>query len=230
MKKRLISFSVILLLVGVGIACTANQSYSAESNAAETQVVNTMDSRSEMDTLNNDECNASSSKIENAAEYLSMTEDDAITETLLDFFRVLSDSYINNDNGTLSMYFAKASDMETDEDYFLEKQIYEKALYKSADVVFEQYYNNTTIESIQRNDNTAKAIVYNLVTYTDKNGNGQDSSVGTRYDISLIKEDEDWKILKIYAQYDEFDETHYDTGFDLDELLSELGDSNLFLE
>lgn len=229
MKKRLASFFAILLFIGVGIACTANQSNLTEStNTAATQAVSTMDNNSETDMMNNDE--SSSKKEDNTAEYTASSDEDAIAEALTDFFSVLSDSFVKNDNGTLSDYFAKTSDLDTDEDYFLEKQLYERALYKSADVEFEQYYNNTTIESIERKENTAQVTVYDLVTYTDKNGDGQDSSVGTRYQISLIKEDEDWRILKIFAQYDEFDETYYDIGFDLDKLLSELGDSNVFLE
>lgn len=157
-------------------------------------------------------------------------EEAQIKEVISDFFLVKATSFKGEGKGDFTSYFCSSKDIKTDEKYFSEKETYFKALYKNADVSFKYYNNTTTFESVEIEKDMVNIIVYDLVEYYDNNGNGQSSAIGTRYNILMMNEEGTWKIKNIYSQYDEFDEAFYDSGFDLNRLLSELSKSGDFLE
>lgn len=152
-------------------------------------------------------------------DHAEMTDEDKI-KLLLDCLFTTNLKYYQGGEADCSTYFTK-SDTNEDARYYIDKQILTKAIYakekiRTDSMEMEIIFNNISIYELNAN-----VELYEFLSYMYSEGNDLPSSQGIIYNITLIKENGEWKIDTIVSN-DEFDGQFYKIGFDLDEQLKYL--------
>lgn len=148
-----------------------------------------------------------------------MTDEDKIKQLLENLFAT-NLKYYQGIEADYSEYFTK-SHTSNDAKYYIDRQILTKAIYSKAKIKIDSMDMEITFNNVSINESNADVELYEFFSFMYSERNGLPSSQGIIYNITLIKENSEWKIETIVSN-DEFDGQFYKIGFDLDEQLKYL--------